>query len=48
MFTTRWHTSPRAYRVVHERDVAIPVSAGITIDCDIFRPDAPGQFPVIL
>lgn len=48
MFTTRWHTSPRTYGVVHERDVAIPVSAGITIDCDIFRPDAPGEFPVIL
>jgi predicted acyl esterase len=48
MFTTRWHTSPRTYGIVHERDVAIPVSAGITLDCDIFRPDAPGQFPVIL
>jgi len=48
VFTTRWQTSPRRYGVVHERDVAIPVSAGITIDCDIFRPDAAGEFPVIL
>jgi predicted acyl esterase len=48
VFSTRWHTSPRRYGVVHERNVAIPVSAGITIDCDIFRPDAPGEFPVIL
>jgi predicted acyl esterase len=48
MFSTRWHTSPRQYGIVHERDVAIPVGAGITLDADIFRPDAPGRFPVVL
>ena len=48
MFSTRWQTSPRRYGIRHERDVAIPVSAGFTIDADIFRPDADGTFPVIL
>lgn len=48
MFTTEWETSPRQYEVVIERDFRIPVAEGITLDSDLFRPDAPGRFPVIL
>ncbi len=48
MRSTRWETSPRRYGIVEERDVAIPVSAGFDIDCDIFRPAASGRFPAIL
>ena len=48
MFSTDWATSPRQYDVITERDVRIPVDDGITLDSDIFRPDAPGKFPVIL
>ncbi len=48
MFSTDWTTSPRQYGVIEERDVRVPVDEGITLDCDIFRPDAPGRFPVIL
>lgn len=48
MITKRWRTSERKYDVVTERDVSIPVSDGINIDCDIFRPDAKGKFPAIL
>ena len=48
MFSKRWTLSQRQYGVIHEKNVAIPVSAGFTIDADIFRPDAPGRFPVIL
>ena len=48
MFSTKWQTSRRQYGVVHERDVAVPVSAGFTIDCDILRPDSSGKFPAIL
>ena len=48
MFSTKWETSKRQYGVIEERDVAIPVSTGFTIDCDIFRPDSTGKFPAIL
>src|SRR5690606_37207164 len=48
MFTTEWQTSPRQYGVIVERGVRVLVDEGITLDCDIFRPDAPGRFPVIL
>lgn len=48
MFSTDWATSPRQYGVITERDVRIPVDQGISLDSDIFRPDAPGKFPVIL
>ena len=48
MFSTKWETSKRQYDILHERDVAIPVRAGFTIDCDILRPDCPERFPAIL
>jgi predicted acyl esterase len=48
MYSVEWRTSRREFGVIREGDVAIPTSAGIKLDCDIFRPDAPGKFPVIL
>jgi predicted acyl esterase len=48
MITKKWCTSERKYGVVTERDVSIPMSDGISIDCDVFRPDARGKFPAIL
>lgn len=48
MITQNWQTSKREYGVIEERDVAIPVSEGIHLVGTIFRPDAPGRFPVIL
>jgi len=48
MFSTTWRTSPRQYGVTIERDAAIPVRAGVTLDSDIFRPDAGGKFPALL
>jgi predicted acyl esterase len=48
MFSTKWETSKRQYNVIEERNVAIPVSAGFNIDCDIFRPDSSAKFPAIL
>ena len=48
MFSQTWQTSPRAYGILHERHVSIPVGAGFTLDAEVFRPDAPGQFPIIL
>ena len=48
MFSKRWQTSPRAYDVVHDHDIEIPVSAGFALDCDVFRPNSSERFPVIL
>src|SRR6267378_4826986 len=48
MFSTKWRTSPRQYEVTIERDLAIPVRDGVTLDSDIFRPDADGKFPALL
>jgi hypothetical protein len=48
MFSTKWRTSPRQHGVTIERDVAIPVRDGVTLDSDIFRPDAEGKFPALL
>ena len=48
MFSQTWQTSPRAYGIVRDSHVPIPVAAGFTLDAEVFRPDAPGRFPVIL
>ncbi|MFC1866747.1 CocE/NonD family hydrolase [Thermodesulfobacteriota bacterium] len=48
MFSKSWQTSPRAYGVIVERNVAIPVREGVTLDSDIFRPDGRGKFPALL
>ena len=48
MLTTKWHTSPREHGITIQRGVRVPVAKGITLDCDLFRPDAPGKFPLIL
>ena len=48
MLSQTWATSPRRYGVVHHEHVAIPVRAGFTLDSEVFRPDAPGSYPVIL
>jgi predicted acyl esterase len=48
MFSTGWETSKREYSVAIEKGVRIPVDDGITLYSDVFRPDAPGKFPVIL
>src|SRR5262249_16939879 len=46
MFTTDWALSPRQYGLKHDRDIAVPVCSGETLDSDIFRPDPPGKYPV--
>jgi predicted acyl esterase len=48
MLSKKWATSKRQYDIVHDRNVAIPVRAGFTLDGDILRPDATARFPVIL
>jgi len=48
MLSKGWKTSKRQYQISHDRNVAIPVRAGFTLDADIMRPESPGKFPVIL
>ncbi|MFC1862708.1 CocE/NonD family hydrolase [Thermodesulfobacteriota bacterium] len=48
MFSKTWETSKRQYEIIHDCNIAIPVRAGFTIDCDIFRPDSVEKFPAIL
>jgi len=48
MFTKKWETSRRRYGIIEDRNVSIPVSDGIKIDTDIFRPESKGRFPAIL
>ena len=48
MFTTEWETPKREFEVATERNFRIPVGEGITLDFDLFRPDVPGKFPVLL
>jgi len=48
MFTTQWRTSTRKYAVVAEKDVKIPISDGVELSCNVFRPDSKKKFPAIL
>ena len=40
--------SVNGYEMLYEKDVAIPVSDGIVLRANVFRPSAPGKFPVIM
>lgn len=38
----------QSYPVKMEFDVRIPMKDGITLSADVYRPDAPGPFPVLV
>lgn len=40
--------SKRQYGIVAERDVFVPMSDGVSINVDVFRPDGEGKFPALL
>ncbi len=42
------HPSPTQRAVKMEYDVRIPMRDGVELSADVYRPDAPGGFPVIL
>jgi predicted acyl esterase len=48
MFSKDWQLSPREHGVQVERNVAIPMSDGITLSADIFHPMTGGTFPSLL
>ena len=39
---------PRAFKMIEEDNVPVRMRDGVTLRADVFRPDAPGRFPVIL
>ena len=36
------------YHVLVEKDVPMQTRDGVTLRADVYRPDAPGRFPVLL
>ena len=48
MFSTNWRSSRRQHEVTIERDVTIPVGAGISLKADVYRPRGAGKFPALL
>ena len=48
MFGKKWEVSRRRFGIIEERGVSIPMSDGILIDADLFRPDSSEKFPAIL
>lgn len=48
MFGVNWKVSERKFQIRCESGVSIPISDGIYLDADIFRPDVEGKFPAIL
>ena len=42
------NASQPIYKTIVDRDVMIPVRDGVKLAVDIYRPDAPGKFPVLL
>lgn len=46
----RWepYDRPAQYKVIKESDVTITVRDGVRLTANVYRPDAPGKFPVIL
>ena len=39
---------PRAFKIIQEQNVPVRMRDGVTLRADVFRPDAPGRYPVIL
>ena len=39
---------PKAYKVIKEENVPARMRDGVTLYADVYRPDAPGRFPVVL
>jgi len=48
MFGPDWQCSQRQFEVIEEHDVRIPISDGIQLNADIWRPAADGAVPAIL
>ena len=45
---TEWEPGPEQYAVKVKINVQVPMRDGVNLSADIYRPDAPGQFPCLL
>ena len=36
------------YKVIRERNVMVPMRDGVRLATDVYRPDSPGRFPVLV
>ena len=41
-------TSEAGYQVVVEKNLAMRARDGVTLYADVYRPDSPGRFPVLV
>jgi putative CocE/NonD family hydrolase len=48
MFSRRWKTSARQYGVIAEPDIKIPMSDGVKLSADLWKPAGAAKVPVIL
>ncbi len=48
MLSERWETSPRQYEIQVERNVSVPLTGGVKLVADVFRPSGRGRFPALL
>jgi uncharacterized protein len=48
LYSQKEGTAPATYKVKVETDVRVPMRDGIMLSANIFRPDAPGSYPVML
>ena len=37
-----------SFEMIRERNVLVPMRVGHTLRANVFRPDAPGRYPVIM
>jgi hypothetical protein len=42
-----YQRAPQYQRIVCDKDVAVTMRDGVTLAVDVYRPDAPGRFPVL-
>ena len=47
-FSQTKELSGQVYKVIEEMDVKVPMRDGIRLSTNIYRPDGPGRFPVLL
>ena len=40
--------SQARYRLIVEKNIDVPMRDGVKLKCDVFRPDDPGCFPVVM
>ena len=40
--------SPREFEIIDQRDILVPMSDGINLGVDVYRPDSKKKFPALV